>query len=104
MRLFCARARSDAAGFIFPSGLLRMYERTGWNVVGHNRAWDVDNVYDVKNGGKYDMLRGTDPEGHEWSVPLHARFWDDLFEHDQRSSSLPCLSMAAIAPAAPTPP
>ena len=39
---------------------------------------------DRKNGGKYEMLRGTDDAGLNWSLPLHSRFWDDLFEHDQR--------------------
>ena len=75
---------TEAAPEIFPSGLAEVYARTGWNVVGHNRAWAASNVYDVKNGGKYEMITGSDDNGHTWSLPKDEAFWDMLFEHDQR--------------------
>lgn len=75
---------TEAAPEIFPSGLLSLYERTGWNVVGHNRAWATSNVYDVTNGGKFEFMRGRDNTGLNWSLPVHEAFWDYLFETDQR--------------------
>ena len=75
---------TEAAPEIFPSGLLSLYERTGWNVVGHNRAWATQNVYDKKNGGRFDFLTGHDNTGLNWSLPVDETFWDYLFETDQK--------------------
>ena len=75
---------TEAAPEIFPSGLLSLYERTGWNVVGHNRAWATQNVYDKRNGGRFEFLTGHDNTGLNWSLPVDETFWDYLFETDQK--------------------
>ena len=58
---------------VFPSGMPVLLD---YNIpiVAHNRYWDVDNVYDKANGGKYEFI-GTDGKH---AVPTEQRFWDDL--------------------------
>src|SRR3546814_5566945 len=46
-------------------------------IVAHNRYWDVDNIYDVNNGGDYHFI-GSDGKH---SVPTEPRFWDDLMRN-----------------------
>lgn len=73
---------TDALPEIFPSGLRALYEATGWFVVAHNRAWATSNVYDTRNGGQYAFLNGRDElSNRSWALPLHQRFWDDLFDN-----------------------
>ena len=69
---------TDADPAIFPHGLRYVYEKTGWPVVAHARAWAVDNVYAEYNGGKYPFGKGMDLWNQTISIPLTDQFWDDL--------------------------
>ena len=69
---------TDADPTIFPHGLRYVYEKTGWPVVAHARAWAVDNVYADYNGGTYPFAKGMDLWNQTISIPLTDTFWDDL--------------------------
>jgi hypothetical protein len=61
-----------------------MYQKTGWPVVAHARAWAEQNVYAGYNGGKYPFARSANiPAYHNETIalPLTSQFWDDLFQN-----------------------
>ena len=75
---------TDAASFIFPSGLRYMYEQTGWPVVGHARAWSTHNVYAKQNGGDFDFTFDENDMGDKLALPTSHTFWDYMLGHNKK--------------------
>ena len=58
----------------FSEGFPVVTQRTGWQLVAHNRYWSADTPYAKQNGGQYDWI----VQGNS-SMPIDVRFWNDLF-------------------------
>ena len=61
----------------FPeSGLLKLFEETGWWVQAHNRYWAPDTDYAKQNGGSFNFYIDEKNKG---AVPQDKMFWHWLF-------------------------
>ena len=58
----------------FSEGFPIVTQRTGWQLVAHNRYWSADTPFAKQNGGQYDWV----VQGNS-SMPIDVRFWNDLF-------------------------
>ena len=44
---------------LFPNGLNRVQQESGWSMAAHNRFWSGLTHYATQNGGEYDFVIGT---------------------------------------------
>ena len=72
---------TDADPAVFPSGLRYMYQKTGWPVVAHARAWASTadgNVYSRAHPEQW--IDSPDLDGQVVGLPISPAFWDSLFD------------------------
>ena len=58
----------------FSEGFPVVTQRTGWQLVAHNRYWSADTPFAQQNGGQYEWVVQANS-----SMPIDVRFWNDLF-------------------------
>ncbi len=83
---------------LFPNGLERVLQETGWPIIAHNRYWSSKNVYAKQNGGPFNFVIGNggyikrvfsakgnhifteyDEYNQSIALPQDGDFWKHLF-------------------------
>jgi len=82
---------------VFPNGMRTIKEKTGWQIVAHNRYWSGETVYAKQNGGDFEFViedaqEGWDDDGSgdqgSWAFPVDPEFWDYLIGSAQEDWGL----------------
>ena len=69
---------------LFPHGLDRVQQETGWPVGAHNRYWSGKTNYSSENGGDYYFIIEKDEYNRTVGLPQEAKFWFDLMKDSKK--------------------
>ncbi|CAH1778788.1 unnamed protein product [Owenia fusiformis] len=64
---------------IFPDGLQKFYDATGWPVSAHNRWWSPKTTYAKQNGGDFNFIVEA-----KKAIPVDMGFWDYLMRESKK--------------------